>query len=48
MRFVFITGYQNDPKVEHFFRRVQAAVPVKPFKLDDLNASLLDVDRKLR
>ena len=48
LRFVFITGYQNDPKVEHFFRRVQATVLVKPFKLDDLNASLLDVDRKLR
>ena len=48
LRFVFITGYQNDPKVEHFFRRVQSTVLVKPFKLDDLNASLLDVDRKLR
>ncbi len=48
LRFVFITGHQHDPKVEHFFRRVQATVLVKPFKLDDLNASLLDVDRKLR
>ena len=48
LRFVFITGHQNDPTVEHFFRRVQATVLVKPFKLDDLNTSLLDVDRKLR
>ena len=48
LRFVFITGYQNDPKVEHFFRRIQATVLVKPFKLEDLNSCLLDVDRKLR
>jgi DNA-binding NtrC family response regulator len=48
LRFVFITGHQHDPKVDHFFRRVQATVLVKPFKLDDLNASLLDIDRKLR
>ena len=48
LRFVFITGHQHDPKVDHFFRRVGATVLVKPFKLDDLNASLLDIDRKLR
>lgn len=48
LRFVFITGYQNDPTVVHFFRRIQATVLYKPFKLEDLNACLLDVDRKLR
>jgi CheY-like chemotaxis protein len=48
LRFIFITGYQNDPKVDHFFRRIQATVLLKPFKLEELNASLLDVDRKLR
>ena len=48
LRFVFITGHQNDAKVDHFFRRVGATVLLKPFKLDDLNASLLDIDRKLR
>ena len=48
LRFVFITGHQNDPKIDHFFRRVQATVLLKPFKLEDLNASLLDIDRKLR
>ncbi len=48
LRFVFITGHQNDPKVNHFFRRIQATVLLKPFKLEDLNASLLDIDRKLR
>jgi len=48
LRFIFITGYQNDPKVDHFFRRIQATVLPKPFKLEELNRSLLDVDRKLR
>ena len=48
LRFVFITGHQNDPKIDHFFRRVEATVLLKPFKLEDLNASLLDIDRKLR
>ena len=48
LRFVFITGHQNDAKVDHFFRRIQATVLLKPFKLEDLNASLLDIDRKLR
>lgn len=48
LRFIFITGYQNDPKVDHFFRRIQATVLLKPFKLEELNRSLLDVDRKLR
>ena len=48
LRFVFITGHQNDVKVNHFFRRIQATVLLKPFKLEDLNVSLLDIDRKLR
>ena len=48
LRFVFITGHHHDPKVNHFFRRIQATVLLKPFKLEDLNASLLDIDRKLR
>ena len=48
LRFIFITGYHNDPTVVHFFRRIQATVLYKPFKLEDLNTCLLDVDRKLR
>lgn len=48
LRFVFITGHHHDPKVNHFFRRIGATVLLKPFKLEDLNASLLDIDRKLR
>jgi len=48
LRFVFITGHQNDPKVQHFFRRIDATVLVKPFKLQELSASPVDVDRKLR
>lgn len=48
LRFVFITGHQKDPTVDHFLRRIHATVLTKPFKLEDLNRCLLDVDRKLR
>lgn len=48
LRFIFITGHQNNPVVQHFFQRINATVLVKPFKLDELNASLLEVERKLR
>ncbi len=48
LRFIFITGHQSNPVVQHFFKRINATVLVKPFKLDDLNTSLLDVDCKLR
>lgn len=48
LRFIFITGHQNDPTLVHFFRRIQATVLYKPFRLEDLNGCLLDIDRKLR
>jgi CheY-like chemotaxis protein len=48
LRFLFITGFQNDGKVQAFFQRVNATVLSKPFTLDALNTALLDVARKLR
>jgi CheY-like chemotaxis protein len=48
LRFVFITGHQNDPKIQSFFQRVNATVLIKPFKLEALNSAILDVSRKLR
>jgi CheY-like chemotaxis protein len=48
LRFLFITGFQNDPKVQSFFQRVNATVLSKPFTLDALNAALIDIARKLR
>ena len=47
-RFIFITGYQNDPKVEAFFRRVNATSITKPFQVEALNAAIVDVLNKLR
>ena len=48
LRFLFITGFQNDAKVQSFFQRVNATVLCKPFTLDALNAALLDLAKKLR
>jgi CheY-like chemotaxis protein len=46
-RFIFFTGHQNDPKLKFFFRRVNATVLFKPFKLDALDSAILEVVRKL-
>ena len=48
LRFLFITGFQNDAKVQSFFQRVDATVLCKPFTLEALNTALLDLARKLR
>ncbi|MBC7854316.1 MAG: response regulator [Pirellulaceae bacterium] len=47
LRFIFFTGHQNDPKIQSFFQRVNATVLIKPFRLDALDAAILDVQRKL-
>ena len=46
-RFIFITGYANNPAVEFFFKRVNATVLVKPFKLKALDSTIDDVLRRL-
>jgi len=46
-RFIFITGYANNPAVEFFFKRVKATVLVKPFKLTALDSTIDDVLRRL-
>lgn len=48
LRFLFITGYQNDATVQAFFKRVNATVLTKPFTLEALNTALIDIGRKLR
>lgn len=47
-RFLFITGHQNEPRIQAFFRRVNATVLIKPFKLGCLDAAVSDVLKKLR
>lgn len=47
-RFIFFTGHQNNPTIEFFFKRVNATVLIKPFKLKDLDFAIRDVFRKLR
>ena len=46
-RFIFCTGYPNNPAIEFFFKRVNATVLVKPFKLAALDSTIADVLRKL-
>jgi DNA-binding NtrC family response regulator len=48
LRFIFITGHQNDPTVQHFFKRIDATVLVKPFRLEDLKMCFKEVEQKLR
>jgi DNA-binding NtrC family response regulator len=42
-RFIFFTGHKNNPAIEFFFRRVNARVLFKPFKLTALDAAIRDV-----
>ena len=47
-RFIFFTGHQNNPAIEFFFRRVNATVLFKPFKLAALDSAIHGVLLKLR
>jgi len=39
-RFIFLTGHQNRPTTVSFFKRINAVVLIKPFKLEDLRAAM--------
>jgi CheY-like chemotaxis protein len=45
--FLFFTGHKNNPPNEFFFRRVNATVLYKPFKLSLLDSVISDVLGKL-
>ena len=47
-RFIFFTGHKNNPAIEFFFRRVNATVLFKPFKLAALDSAIDGVLLKLR
>lgn len=46
-RFIFFTGHKNNPRIEFFFRRVNATVLYKPFKLSALDSAIRDIFRKV-
>ena len=46
-RFIFFTGHRNNPAIEFFFRRINATVLIKPFKLKALDSTIDDVLRKV-
>jgi CheY-like chemotaxis protein len=41
--FIFFSGHKNNPRMEFFFRRVNATVIYKPFKLSILDSVIRDV-----
>src|SRR5689334_21254857 len=45
--FVFFSGHKNNPKLEFFFRRINATVLYKPFRLSTLDSVIGDVLSKL-
>lgn len=47
LKFLFITGHRNDPKILSFFERVQATVLFKPFRLDALDSAISEVLKKV-
>ena len=46
-RFIFFTGHQNNPAINFFFRRVNATVLIKPFKLAELDSVIHGVFSKV-
>ena len=46
-RFIFFTGHKNNPRIEFFFRRVNARVLYKPFKLSVLDSTISEIFRKV-
>src|SRR5689334_1089263 len=47
-RFIFFTGHKNNPPIDFFFRRIDATVLFKPFKLSALDSAIAEVSRKVR
>ena len=47
-RFIFFTGHRNNPSIDFFFKRVNATVLIKPFKLGELDTAMQGVLLKLR
>lgn len=46
-RFIFFTGHRNNPAMQFFFKRVNATMLVKPFRLSELDETINGVLRRL-
>ncbi|HEY6070000.1 MAG TPA: response regulator [Chthoniobacterales bacterium] len=46
-RFIFFTGHKNNPTLEYFFRRINARVLYKPFKLSGLEVVINEILRQV-
>jgi CheY-like chemotaxis protein len=45
--FIFFTGHKNNPQIEFFFKRINARVLYKPFKLSLLDAAIQEIFLKV-
>ena len=45
--FIFFTGHKSNPAIDFFFRRINARVLYKPFKLAALDAAVQEIFRNL-
>ena len=45
--FIFFTGHKNNPAIEFFFKRINARVLYKPFKLSLLDAAIQEIFLKV-
>ena len=46
-RFIFISGYKDDPKITEFMKKVNGALLVKPFKMDELLETMAFIQIRL-
>jgi CheY-like chemotaxis protein len=46
-RFIFFTGHKNNSTIEFFFKRINARVLYKPFKLSTLDAAIQEIFHKV-
>lgn len=45
-RFIFMTGYQGDPKIDGFIRKVRGLILWKPFEIHSLTEALQTILKK--
>jgi DNA-binding response OmpR family regulator len=45
-RFIFITGFRDNPRIAEFIQKVSAPLLIKPFKMDELSDTIAFVQMR--
>jgi DNA-binding response OmpR family regulator len=45
-RFIFITGFKDNPRIAEFIQKVSAPLLIKPFKMDELSDTIAFVQMR--